>query len=84
MLYLHLSFKKDFEDLKEIITLKFAGHWGELQKNYLTIADKYNETMSRGQAKLDRAENFPLCFSVIFGRWCLLLFSDRVGAWAGH
>ena len=40
-LYLRYSFEKDFEDLQEIKTLKFAGDWEELQKNvYLKNADK--------------------------------------------
>ena len=30
------------------------------------MADKIYETMSRNQAKLDREENFEICFCIIF------------------
>ena len=68
MLYLHQSFSKDFEDLKESIILKFTGDWDELQKSFFaqTIADKINETTSRNQAKLDRTRKVGISFCVIF------------------
>ena len=49
--YLHHSFEKYFEDLKEIIIWKFSGDWGELQKTLLaqSIAYKINKIMSRNK-----------------------------------
>ena len=48
-LYLHYRFEKGFEEIKEIITLKLAGDWDELQNKYFSLRQSQTKFMKQCQ-----------------------------------
>ena len=70
-LYLHESFQKDPEEIKEIILLKSAGDCDELQKKYFSLRSSPIKSVKQYQEIEEIStgeENFETCFSVIFGQ----------------
>ena len=62
-------FEKGFEEIKEMIILKFVGDWDELQKKYFSLRQSRTEFLEQCQEiKQNWAgqEIFEICFCVIF------------------
>ena len=58
-------FEKDFEEIKEIIILKSAGDWDELQQKYVSLRQSRIKFMKQSQEikqNWTRQENFEICF----------------------
>ena len=62
-------FEKGFEEIKEIIILKSAGDWDELQEKYVSLRQSRIKFMKQCQEikqNWKRQENLEICFCVIF------------------